>query len=528
MNRVGKLSFLLNVPDWAIFIGFLGLVVLLRWSALYQSVLDWDESLYLLVADRWLQGHSPYTVIWDNKPPGIYLLFAGALSLFGHSVVAIRILACLFVTATCYCLYLLGKTIGSNGQAIGLVAGGFYAVISTSSGGLSSNTEVFFIPCSVLAFYLVISATLAHETEAKQDFAMLLAGLSLGIGFEIKQVVLFDLVALLMGLWLLKVSQRQRLLPFVKSAVLLLLGFILPFLLVTLCFWVSGNFQDYIYANFTANYLRASSAPFSVNTPLKTLDRALHASYLGAAIYLFCFPALLFLAKARRIKAQESRIILIFGLWFCAILLGTSLLLRNLYYHYFLQLNPPLVLLAAYVVVQLAVLSRAWTVSLRWRTLIPVLIVILVTLGQATAALYHGGEQIFFTNIRGIGFWKDTPALVANYLQARISLDSSIYIVDDQPIIYFLTKANIPTRYILPSFLIPYPGLPNITGINPIAELDRLMAKKPLYIIKQRDERYADVGQNQRFYRRLNRQLSQLYELEKTIETVNIYRLSAS
>jgi hypothetical protein len=71
---------------WAIVIFFFILVVLLRFSSFFQSILSWDESLYLLVAEKLLDGYPLYKEIWDNKPPGIYFVFLLALILLGHSV----------------------------------------------------------------------------------------------------------------------------------------------------------------------------------------------------------------------------------------------------------------------------------------------------------------------------------------------------------------------------------------------------------------------------------------------------------
>ena len=41
---------------------FLLLAVLLRLPVLHRSVLDWDESLYVLMARDWLAGHLPYSL----------------------------------------------------------------------------------------------------------------------------------------------------------------------------------------------------------------------------------------------------------------------------------------------------------------------------------------------------------------------------------------------------------------------------------------------------------------------------------
>ena len=70
-----------------IFIGFLLLSLFLRFWTLFVSVLDKDESIYILGADSLLNGNLPYTKIWDNKPPGIFILFSLAMLMFDNSIV---------------------------------------------------------------------------------------------------------------------------------------------------------------------------------------------------------------------------------------------------------------------------------------------------------------------------------------------------------------------------------------------------------------------------------------------------------
>ena len=130
------------------------LVLFLRLPALPQSQIDWDESIYLLMARSMLQGHAPYTAIWDHKPPGIYLVFALTQVFFGQMVLAIRLLALLVVTATCFLLWLYGRHVLGS-RSVGALAALFYALFSTQNGGLASNAEIIFAPFTVAALLLL-------------------------------------------------------------------------------------------------------------------------------------------------------------------------------------------------------------------------------------------------------------------------------------------------------------------------------------------------------------------------------------
>ena len=43
----------------------------LRVASFRVSVIDWDESLYLVIVQRWLQGALPYLSVWDQHPIGL-------------------------------------------------------------------------------------------------------------------------------------------------------------------------------------------------------------------------------------------------------------------------------------------------------------------------------------------------------------------------------------------------------------------------------------------------------------------------
>src|ERR1700737_2859351 len=49
--------------------------LILRAFSFTSTGLDWDESLYIVIAQRWLQGDLPYVAIWDQHPMGLPALF---------------------------------------------------------------------------------------------------------------------------------------------------------------------------------------------------------------------------------------------------------------------------------------------------------------------------------------------------------------------------------------------------------------------------------------------------------------------
>ena len=109
---------------------------------------------------------------------------------------------------------------------------------------------------------------------------------------------------------------------------------------------------------------------------------------------------------------------------------------------------------------------------------------------------------------------------VADYLRQRMAPDDYLFVADGQPILYFLTGAAIPTRYVLPVWL--NNDLAPMAGIDPLAELDRIMALRPRYIVADETPRHGP-----RFMAHLQRYLTDDYVLDRTIQGIMLYRLKS-
>jgi 4-amino-4-deoxy-L-arabinose transferase-like glycosyltransferase len=119
------------------------------------SVIDWDESVFILQAREMLWGHLPYTTLRDIKRPGSATLIAGAMLLFGERVLAARILAFACVAATALLLRLIVREIGGS-RAAGLLAAILYVAFSARLGGLVAHTEVLLAPFSAAGVLLLL------------------------------------------------------------------------------------------------------------------------------------------------------------------------------------------------------------------------------------------------------------------------------------------------------------------------------------------------------------------------------------
>lgn len=509
----------INRRELVVALAFLASGFLLRSSSFLQTFLDWDEGLYLLMGDAILDGHPPYTVIWDHKPPGLFLLYALVQSVFGHGVIGIRVVAWLAATLSAYVLYRMGRSISEDGRMLGILGGAFYLVYSLNSQGLAANAEMLFTPLVVLSFWLLLfrwrERPESWVRRAGQFFAV---GLLMGLAFEIKYVVIFDLAALLLvlGLQEYRRARRKGVRTFLKRVssnyAFLSVGFILPFLLATAYFWRSGHFEIYFQSNFIAN-LAYGRDGFPILAFLKSMSQQvtrntlLWLAVLLSPIYLYLYQ--------REMRITERRHVLALLIWLL-IIFPAVLVTRTFYSHYYLQLMPAMCLLAAWLIVRVLGTVQQWQDTRRY-ALVMSLVVIGPVLIAALAPLGRGALYASMPYVTGDRYWGDDTAKIAAYLRQNVGPEDYIYAVDYPPIIYYLARARIPTRYPFSLHLLDeeYSG---VIGVDQEQELSQIMSKEPTYLIRQYDR-------DNWYYEAISNHLADDYELDRVVNGVELHVL---
>lgn len=493
--------------NFIVFICFAFLSFLLRFWSFFDSVIDRDESLYFLIAQSFLHGIPPYVEVWDNKPPGIFILFSLAILIFGDSITSIRILACLSVAVTSYFLYKTAKLISKNNQKIGLLAGILYLVFSLSNNGVAANAEILFAPFVTLAFYLIFKNTKYRYST------FFVIGLLLGLAMQIKYVVLMDFIAFLVIVSTRLFSERKKdkelKTLLIKIYTFSTLGFILPFLVIALYFINVGYFDEYFYATFIANSKYVDATEFSLTNLLSAIGIQISINF---PLYLCLFMSFICIKSAKislKDKMNLGNLICWFSFTFVATLVS-----KRFIGHYYLQLLPPLCLISSYMIFK--------TVSKQTlrnkRNIFLIIVSILIVLITLYPHLQKNTELVVNQYIKQ-KYLEEKEVVIANYLKTRINPVDYIYVANYQPIIYYLVPAKIPTKFAFPSHLISYYS--GITGINPLQELTSIMDKKPVYVLLD-EEREIE---NNEYKIALNRYLEKDYFLEKTIKDIKLYKI---
>ncbi len=78
-------------------------------GSLEREVIDWDESVFILIAANVLDGHLPYVELFDNKPPMIFFMLAGVMAVFGESLLVVRLFGDVCILASCAAVFAIAR-----------------------------------------------------------------------------------------------------------------------------------------------------------------------------------------------------------------------------------------------------------------------------------------------------------------------------------------------------------------------------------------------------------------------------------
>ncbi|MEO0947655.1 MAG: glycosyltransferase family 39 protein, partial [Cyanobacteria bacterium J06641_5] len=187
--------------DALILVFLLVLSILIRFPHFFRDVINWDESTFILLGQSVLDGHLPYTRIWDVKPPLAFLSYASFIFVFGKNIIGIRFAGSLCVTVASLFCYLTASNFWN--RRIGILAGTLSTIfISSLPDGQATMTEtVALVPLMAALYYICANS----KFDLKRIF---LAGLLLAVAAAIRLNLAY--VSLTIGIFLVLFSLRKN------------------------------------------------------------------------------------------------------------------------------------------------------------------------------------------------------------------------------------------------------------------------------------------------------------------------------
>jgi MFS family permease len=410
-----------------------------------------DENFYLLVGDRMLHGALPYVDIWDRKPVGLFLLFAGIRLLGGDGIVQYQVVATLFAAGTGLVIARIAAPMA--GRVAAVVAAIVYILLLGLAGGSGGQAPVFynlFVATAALATLAVATRDAPSEAAVRRLGAVAMA--LMGIALQIKYTAVFE--GIFFGLALTWTSWRASRRPGrVAADVLLWIGLALAPTALALAYYVwRGQTQAFVYANFLSIGARSSA----------DLGELLHR--LGKAWKILQLPALAVALSAllqpwRRFPRGRATFRFVLA-WLAAAVTG-YLLFGTYFDHYSLPLFAPLAAAAAPLF------------AYRKRRLGVVAAGLMLVLGAAAYGvvvhkmkLKRGGQREMAAMVQAI----------------RPRLTNCLYVWNGDSILYHMTGSCLPTRY-------PFAGHLNLQrengaiGVDQMTEVRRILAGRPNVVV---------------------------------------------
>jgi 4-amino-4-deoxy-L-arabinose transferase-like glycosyltransferase len=475
--------------DLPIVMLFFVLAVILRFFSFFPSVIDHDESTYLVIGNELTKGKILYHDITDIKPVGIFYIIAGFFKLFGKTIFGFRILGAFAISLTSYFLYLIKIEMGHPKKVA--VASGIIYILFTSIWtlyGISPNTEHF--------FNLTIAIALFFVFWKQNNTGRYIGAFVFGIGFLIKIVVLFDFIALLLFLisidWINKVQFSRMIKVYSTMGII----FLIPFGLVSCAYGFTGYFREFFHVNFIVfkNYPVDKSF-------LKLLVWLLEFFSRFLPITFFLFYALFSKFNPKTVKTNERLFVVI---WMVFGLISITMP-GKISRHYLIQLMLPISLYASNIFHPEMPIPRFLNLLFQPKigyTLLGLLLVLNVSL-------------------QWNDFYKkpDPPKLVAADIRAVLKKGEVVYTGNAYQIIYFLLDVSPPTKYVHSSLLFKsshYKAL----EIDPTAELVKIFKSKPRFIIEKNSSKKQLILPAFRLQYRIKKYYPEfdvtLYELKTT------------
>lgn len=457
-----------------------------------------DQATYCVIGRGLLHGASLYRDLWDNKPPGIFYIYAGVVKIFGTAMWSIGLLDILWLLAISACIFHFAER--HLGKATAFLAVLVNAVLHIRAGYWDAAQPETFLTFFVFGSYFLLSC---RGRRLKATSA--LAGLLFAVSFWVKYNAIAFLPFLLLAPFLqfektgdhiprLKLSIRWP--QWFSTVTRFTAGFLLGSAALVSDLVFSGAWRGFLEEQFQV--LPRYAATAFAGIPDYWLWAAGRIQFwLGFWTVCAAFVAL-FIAWRRRQLPRLAPALLGTASGFAAL----AVQVRYQPY-YFETCYPFFAILWAYVGVQAFEGVRCIAGYFRRRNWKGARVLVWVAFANLVALCLPGPVMRVTANYAAFNEWRRDPAQfyssytwpgaaedlrdvlrVVNDLNHHPAAANGVYVWGNEPLIYFLGGYRPPVRFVWNLALIAPWRLPGWRR----QMVRRLSDLRPQYIVVARDD----------------------------------------
>jgi hypothetical protein len=432
--------------DWRVVLLLAVVALAARAQTFGNPVIGFDEQFYLVVGDRMLHGALPFVDIFDRKPIGLFLIFAGVRLLGGEGTIQYQIVAGLFALATAVLVHRAARRVAPPAGAVAAAVA--YLLWLDFLEGEGGQAPVFFNLPMIVAAMLTARAWRSNGRglTALGCAAMLVTG----VAIQIKYTALFE--GVFFGLAMLWTGWRAQVghVRLAGMAALWVGAALLPTAAAWLAYAAMGHGQEFLFANFLSMFGKLPD-----DTATKVLGLATIVAILSPLLVMASCPP----PPADTEAAHERRFV---QLWLLAAIAGFLAFGSFSTPQYAMPVLVPAVVAAA---ARLGVLR--WGRASRWGLL---------------AVAFVAGQVVLASLRVNKGGRAEAMAVAAAARPHR----GCLYVFDGYPALYRLTHTCLVSRFVFPGHLnMANEASIKALGVDPSAEVERIMAAGPETVVDE-------------------------------------------
>jgi len=314
--------------------------VVLRSPAFYNPIIDEDEAWYTVAAQVMNSGGDLYQDAVDLKPPLVFYFYAGAFAALGDDMRLLHGATVFWVLATAIAIGFLTARISSHQQAPHLAAL-LYVLFSPTfvPKALATNCEIIMnLPLVLSALFFLKARTSATKVH------LLLSGAMCALAFLVKYQA-GVLLGALVGHILISESLPSKAWPGRRrfsQALLIIAGFIAVLISLYVYYRQLGSWNEAYFWGWEYNFvfMRGLTLEYFLNRFLGMTPRFI---LIWLMLWVFAVVAI----KKAFESPNEAPPGVLFSILWLAFSVAAVCVGGKFFGHYFIQLLPPLSILAA-------------------------------------------------------------------------------------------------------------------------------------------------------------------------------------